>query len=59
MKHFLHLCFFAFICIIMLSCGANKKLTAANNQINDLNSQLNAANASLAERDKQISELKK
>jgi len=42
----------------MISCGTNKKLTAANNQISDLNSQLSTANASLADRDKQISQLK-
>jgi len=58
MKHFLNFCFFAFISIIMISCGTNKKLTAANNQISDLNSQLSTANASLADRDKQISQLK-
>jgi chemotaxis protein MotB len=58
MKHFLNFCFFAFVSIILMSCGTNKKLTAANNQINDLNSQLTAANASLADRDKQISQLK-
>jgi chemotaxis protein MotB len=58
MKQLLNISLVAFFAMVMLSCGTNKKLTAANNQINDLNSQLSAANASLAERDKQISQLK-
>jgi chemotaxis protein MotB len=58
MKLLLNVCFFAVINILMMSCGTNKKLTAANNQINDLNSQLTTANTSIAERDKQISQLK-
>lgn len=58
MKHLINLCFFAFISIMFLSCGTNKKLAAANNQNLELNKQLTAANESLAQRDKQISELK-
>ncbi len=41
-----------------MSCGTNKKLSAANSQITELNNQLNACNTSLVERDKQISQLK-
>ena len=58
MKQILNFSFFALVSILMISCGTNKKLTAANNQITELNNQLNACNASLAERDKQITQLK-
>lgn len=58
MKQILNFSFFALVSILIMSCGTNKKLTAANNQINDLNTQLSAANATLVERDKQISQLK-
>ncbi|MGL6267215.1 MAG: OmpA family protein [Chitinophagaceae bacterium] len=58
MKYAFNVCFFALASFLMISCGTNKKLSAANTQINDLNNQLNSTNASLAERDKQISQLK-
>ena len=58
MKHLLNLCFIAFLSILMMSCGTNKKLTAANDKISSLSNEVNAANATIAERDKQISQLK-
>ena len=45
MKQLLNISLVAFFAMVMMSCGTNKKLTAANNQITELNNQLNASNA--------------
>jgi chemotaxis protein MotB len=58
MKKLLTIGTIVLMCIVVMSCGTNKKLTAANNQVSDLNTQLASANTKLAEKDKLVSQLK-
>ena len=58
MKQLLNLAFFAFVGILLVSCGPSQKMRAATAKIDSLTVENNALNSQVADNDKQIAQLK-